>query len=119
MKKEIISSLTGKKRTGHCISCGNCCTVKGGWKKDLESDRTLQMMKQFGNDTTMILKLLVHDKCPNLDKDNKCTIFKNRPKYCRNYPANEWEREYHSCKGYSFVNKKIKNKFGRNQCHIN
>jgi len=107
MNKEtlIISNLTGKLRQGSCQKCGNCCRVPN-WKEDLESDRTLQIMKQFGADTTAILKLLKgHNRCQQLGNDNICAIFKTRPKYCRNYPANEWEREYHSCSGYSFVNK--------------
>jgi len=102
MEKEIVSSLTGRKRAGNCLACGNCCRVTD-WKEDLESDRTLQMMKQFGNDTVMILKLLMYNQCSHLTKDNICTVFENRPEYCRDYPTNEWEREYHDCKGYNFV----------------
>jgi len=82
--------------------CGSCCRVLD-WKEDLESDRTLQIMKQFGADTDLILNTLKgHNQCSHLGEDNVCAIFETRPEYCRGYPKNEWERKYHLCPGYEF-----------------
>ena len=109
MNKEtlIISTLTGKLRRGSCQKCGNCCTVKGGWKEDLESDGTLQAMQMFGVNTE---KLLSECKGRNVCKDlliakdkTICLIYNKRPKHCREFPRNEWESDRHQCKGFKFM----------------
>jgi len=100
--KEIISNLTGKKQTGKCLHCGNCCQIKD-WKNDFESDGTLQFMKILGIDTNAFLKLCKdHNKCQHLEKDNRCNIYISRPKHCREFPRNEWEISRHNCKGFKF-----------------
>lgn len=102
-----------------CTSCGKCCTGKGGIVSLTESEAqniaqflkmsfkkfmTLYCTKQMG-------KYILKDD-PGTDnciflKENKCSIYENRPLQCKTFPywpsimrsKENWDEEAKCCEG--------------------
>jgi Fe-S-cluster containining protein len=77
-----------------CLECGNCCRSLGPRITDRDIERlagTLHIKEQ-----ELITKYLRIDEdgdyvfqsmpCPFLGTDNFCSVYKSRPKACREYP---------------------------------
>jgi len=65
-------------RMGECKNCGDCCTlyINGQYKKCIHYDT---------------------------DKERHCTIYKNRPQECRDFPRSPMELVNKPSCGYWFV----------------
>lgn len=85
-----------------CLECANCC-------KSISPRITDKDIERFAHDlkirpSEVVQKFLVIDEdsdyvfksapCPFLMPDNYCTLYKNRPKACREYPHTDRKRFY-------------------------
>lgn len=80
-------------RTGSCNSCGQCC-------KNLylvNEDKTIQTIEEFealkiwdkeyaSFQPVRTTEHGVEFQCVNLQPDNRCADYENRPSFCRRYP---------------------------------
>lgn len=111
--------MSGKRRTGKCQQCGNCCRdfiidVRIGDVTDYEFADYLQWInchegvradiKNFGKRE---VELLVEAPCRHLRKDGdgtwSCAIQGSKPDICRRYPEEEYDDEIGRKCGFRFV----------------
>lgn len=88
-------------RKGNCKRCGRCCYAGAFWYNVSEEMREQAMAWTKGR-----IQGLAHENkpCRHLGYEGTlatCTIYENRPWYCRTYPAEEGELIIKDC-GYSF-----------------
>lgn len=77
-----------------CLECANCCKTTSPIFRDVDIKRLSKSLKMNAGDfTEKYLKMdeerdyvLQSSPCPFLLDDNKCSIYENRPKACREYP---------------------------------
>lgn len=77
-----------------CLSCGNCCKTTGPLFTKADIDRLAKLFRL--KSSTFINTYLRIDEdgdyvlqstpCPFLQDDNKCLVYDNRPKACREFP---------------------------------
>lgn len=83
-----------------CLQCANCCKTTSPvfYMKDIERAAKALRMKpahfidqylKIDEDKDYILKSA---PCPFLDYENYCTIYKDRPTACREYPHTDRKR---------------------------
>lgn len=83
-----------------CLKCANCCKTTSPifYMKDIERAakaikiKPAQFIEQYlkiDEDKDYILK---STPCPFLDYENYCTIYKDRPTACREYPHTDRKR---------------------------
>lgn len=85
-----------------CLQCANCCKTTSPLfiPGDIERlSRTLKMKPlQFVSIYLQVDEegdyVLRHAPCPFLGTDNKCIVYENRPKACREYPHTNRKRMY-------------------------
>ncbi|MFN3839400.1 MAG: YkgJ family cysteine cluster protein [Cyclobacteriaceae bacterium] len=77
-----------------CLTCANCCKTTSPifYQADIERAASVFRIKP-GEFVTRYLRVdedndfvLKETPCPFLDSDNRCKIYDNRPKACREYP---------------------------------
>ncbi len=77
-----------------CLTCGNCCKTTSPifYQNDIERVSKAMRMKpgefisaylRIDEDQDYVLK---SSPCPFLGADNACSVYKDRPKACREYP---------------------------------
>jgi len=77
-----------------CLSCSNCCKTLGPRLSDIDIKRLSENLKiktsefiekylKIDEDNDFVFKKM---PCPFLIENNFCTVYKNRPKACREYP---------------------------------
>jgi len=88
--KEFIQAEMKKE----CKKCGKCCKYILLW---LPHDATKDYIRWIGYHKGMRIvtfrsginkgfkAIRIDSRCEKLTKDNKCSIYKNRPTECRNY----------------------------------
>lgn len=77
-----------------CLECANCCKTTSPIFRDIDIVRLSKSLKMnMGEFTEKYLKMdnegdyvLKSSPCPFLMNDNKCSVYQNRPKACREYP---------------------------------
>jgi uncharacterized protein len=77
-----------------CLSCANCCRSLGPRITGKDIERLSRHLKS--KPSVLIHSYLRIDEdgdyvfkempCPFLESDNKCRVYENRPKACREYP---------------------------------
>jgi Fe-S-cluster containining protein len=83
-----------------CLKCANCCktTSPAFYTKDIERAAKALRIKpaqfierylKIDDDQVYIFK---SSPCPFLDDENYCTIYKDRPTACREYPHTDRKR---------------------------
>ncbi len=85
-----------------CLECANCCKTTSPifQMADIERlARTVKMKVPVFIDTYLYLDeekdyVLKSSPCPFLGADNKCIVYENRPKACREYPHTDRKRMY-------------------------
>ncbi|MEQ8580175.1 MAG: YkgJ family cysteine cluster protein [Marinoscillum sp.] len=85
-----------------CLECANCCKTTSPifQMADIERlARVLKMKVPLFIDTYLYLDeehdyVLKSAPCPFLGADNKCIVYENRPKACREYPHTNRKRMY-------------------------
>ena len=85
-----------------CLECANCCKTTSPIFQvaDIERlARTVKMKVPVFIDTYLYLDdekdyVLKSSPCPFLGADNKCIVYENRPKACREYPHTDRKRMY-------------------------
>lgn len=109
---------TGKRRTGSCKKCGNCCKdlyidVKLSQVTDYEFEDYLKWINCHVNVNAIVkdfkkreIEINIKNPCKHL-KDNgdgtySCAIHENKPEICRHYPEEDYGDDVsHNC-GYKF-----------------
>ena len=84
------------KRTGHCNGCGECCKnihlVHD--EKTVTTLDTFEAMKRLHTEYEAFIPVAEDSdglifECSNLNPDNTCQVYDNRPDFCQNYPNEE------------------------------
>lgn len=86
-----------------CLECANCCKTISPIFTSRDVDRiSASLGMSPGNFVTQFLRIdadqdmvLKSSPCPFLLADNRCRIYEDRPKACREYPHTE-QRKFHS-----------------------
>ena len=95
-----------------CSKCGECCRciISAYSEKELEEldDEEAKLFLSFFKKYNSISELDDKKKkyieavssfmkkeveiwyCPHIDEQNRCTIYEDRPSFCRSYPKNGW-----------------------------
>ncbi|MDD3740595.1 MAG: YkgJ family cysteine cluster protein, partial [Bacteroidales bacterium] len=77
-----------------CLECANCCKSLGPRITNTDIERLSSFLKmksvhfiekylRIDEDNDYVFKSM---PCPFLDEDNYCTVYKVRPKACKDYP---------------------------------
>ncbi len=85
-----------------CLECANCCKTTSPVfiPSDIERLAKIFRMKpvdfiethlKFDDDNDYVL---TNSPCPFLGEDNKCIVYKERPRACREYPHTNRKRMY-------------------------
>lgn len=77
-----------------CLSCANCCKTTSPIFRDVDIERLSKRLKLTHTEfAERYLKLdhegdyvLKSSPCVFLQEDNKCSVYEDRPKACREYP---------------------------------
>ena len=84
-----------------CLECANCCKTTGPLFTDKDisrlarrfrikpADFEAQYLKQDEDGDLVLQKL----PCPFLEEDNRCSVYEDRPKACREYPHTDRRRQ--------------------------
>jgi uncharacterized protein len=83
-----------KFKNHDCLSCANCCKTTSPIFLHTDIDRLARTFKMKSSqfiDTYLRLDeegdyVLIGSPCPFLGDDNKCLVYEDRPKACREYP---------------------------------
>lgn len=86
-----------------CLECANCCKSISPifTSKDVERiasrlgmtpGKFMETYLRIDEDRDMVLK---SSPCPFLEADNRCRVYEDRPKACREYP-HTGQRKFHS-----------------------
>ncbi len=116
--KKLVKSLKKKAKHGlddlfehhhdavfeelDCLTCANCCKTTSPifYRPDIERiSKQLKLKPSIFIETYLTLDeendyVLQSTPCPFLGYDNKCIIYANRPKACREYPHTNRKRIY-------------------------
>ncbi|MEZ4574220.1 MAG: YkgJ family cysteine cluster protein [Vampirovibrionales bacterium] len=83
-------------RTGACNQCGMCCSdislVHN--EKIIETEEEFEALKVFFEDYRYFEPIGSNQyglrfKCKNLNEDKQCTIYEDRPRFCKKYPSED------------------------------
>lgn len=85
-----------------CLECANCCKTTSPIFQQSDIERLAKTLKmktpQFIEEYLKLDEdddyVLVSSPCPFLGDDNKCIVYENRPKACREYPHTDRKRMY-------------------------
>ncbi len=85
-----------------CLECANCCKTTSPIFLQADIDRVAKALKMKSGD--FIIQYLEMDEdgdfvlksapCPFLGSDNKCIVYKDRPRACKEYPHTDRKRMY-------------------------
>lgn len=90
----FLKSHNEKFEKMNCLSCANCCKTTSPIFLQTDIDRLSRVLKvKTSSFTTQYLHrdeegdyVLNSAPCPFLGVDNKCLVYEERPKACREYP---------------------------------
>jgi len=96
----VLVRWNGKlyERRGSCKRCGKCCTIKGLLERDM------LLAELWAELLDVSVERVMKVRCPHLKFEDGiavCTIYPNRPDFCRKYP-NHPKDIIDGC-GYYFV----------------
>lgn len=122
MKRTSSKDLDKQFREAHndvfeeidCLDCANCCKTTSPIFRDIDIERLSKRLKlthtefaekylQLDNDRDYVLK---SSPCVFLLDDNKCSVYEDRPKACREYPHTD-RKKMHQILGLTMKNTKI------------
>lgn len=77
-----------------CLDCGNCCRTTSPMLFEKDIDRLARHLKmkpgQFVSEYLFLdtdgIYAFRQTPCPFLGEDNRCSVYEERPKACREYP---------------------------------
>lgn len=83
-----------------CLECANCCKTTSPLFTDRDIERVAKALRMKPADfIAEYLKIdedgdyvLLSSPCPFLDSDNYCSVYKDRPTACREYPHTNRKR---------------------------
>jgi Fe-S-cluster containining protein len=84
-----------------CLKCANCCKTTGPLFTEKDIGRLAKQLKLKVTDFEQRYlrtdedgdKVLQSTPCPFLGSDNHCSVYKQRPKACREYPHTDRRRQ--------------------------
>lgn len=110
LKRQKPKDLDDRFHTQHevvfegidCLECANCCKTTSPlfYMTDIERlAKYLKMKPQAFIEAYLTIDedgdyVLRSAPCPFLGEDNKCFVYENRPKACREYPHTDRKRMY-------------------------
>ena len=85
-----------------CLECANCCSTTSPIFRDVDIKRLSKRLRlkpvqfiesylRIDEDDDYVLK---SSPCPFLMEDNKCFVYEDRPRACREYPHTDRKRMY-------------------------
>lgn len=85
-----------------CLECGNCCQSISPAVNDKDIDRIARFLKKKPSEVLIQYFKLDEEgdyifpsqPCPFLGADNYCSIYKVRPKACREYPHTDRSKQH-------------------------
>ncbi len=85
-----------------CLQCANCCRILGPRLTDQDIDRASKFLRLKPSFFTSEYLRMDEDgdyvftqmPCPFLLEDNSCSIYKKRPKACREFPHTSRKKFY-------------------------
>jgi hypothetical protein len=85
-----------------CLACANCCKTTSPIFRESDIERLSKALKMSVSDfKKTYLKIdpegdwvLKEAPCPFLGHDNKCIVYENRPRACREYPHTDRKHMY-------------------------
>jgi uncharacterized protein len=85
--EEVFSELD-------CLTCANCCKTTSPIFYQTDIERVAKALRMRPGDFIQKYLRIDEDKdyvlqsspCPFLDDDNRCRVYQDRPKACREYP---------------------------------
>lgn len=85
-----------------CLECANCCKTTSPILRMSDIERLSKVLKTKISDVIDTYLMVDEDEdyvfrtapCPFLGIDNKCLVYKNRPKACREYPHTNRKNMY-------------------------
>lgn len=111
--------MNGKKRTGSCLQCGNCCRdfiidVQIANVTDFEFTDYLQWINchrgvqaSVKNFRARTVEMQIKNPCKYLvengDGTFSCSIQGEKPEICKRYPEEDYSDEISRTCGYKFV----------------
>lgn len=103
LDQQVLAADEAVFATLDCLECANCCksispifTSKDverlASREGMSPGRFMEAYLRIDEDQDMVLK---SSPCPFLLPDNKCRVYEDRPKACREYP-HTGQRKFHS-----------------------
>ncbi|RFC53903.1 YkgJ family cysteine cluster protein [Brumimicrobium aurantiacum] len=85
-----------------CLECANCCSTTSPIFRDIDIKRLSKRLRvkpvQFIDEYLRVDEdddyVLKSSPCPFLMDDNKCFVYEDRPRACRDYPHTDRKKMY-------------------------
>lgn len=122
LRKEASKSLDQRFHTAHaavfeeidCLQCANCCKTTSPIFRDVDIERLSKRLKlspaQFVDNYLQLDHegdyVLQSSPCVFLLDDNKCSVYEDRPKACRDYPHTD-RKKMHQILDLTLKNTKV------------
>lgn len=122
MRKGSIKSLDRSFHEAHdevfqeidCLSCANCCKTTSPIFRDVDIERLSKRLKVAPAEFVDLYLKMDHEgdyvlrssPCVFLMDDNKCSVYEDRPKACREYPHTD-RKKMQQILGLTLKNTKV------------
>ena len=122
MKKRSTKSLDHSFHEAHdevfeeidCLKCANCCKTTSPIFRDIDIERLSKRLKITSAEFVEAYLKMDHEgdyvlrtsPCTFLMEDNKCSVYEDRPKACREYPHTD-RKKMHQILGLTQKNTKV------------
>lgn len=122
LKRSSSKSLDKAFREAHqkvfeevdCLKCANCCKTTSPIFRDIDIERLSKRLRltpaefvekylKMDNEGDYVLQ---SSPCVFLMDDNKCSVYEDRPKACREYPHTD-RKKMHQILGLTLKNTKV------------
>jgi Fe-S-cluster containining protein len=122
MKRISAKELDKQFREAHdevfeavdCLKCANCCKTTSPIFRDVDIERLSKRLRMTHTQFTEKYLKLDHENdyvlqvspCAFLQEDNKCSVYEDRPKACREYPHTD-RKKMHQILGLTLKNTRV------------
>jgi Fe-S-cluster containining protein len=122
MKRTSAKELDQQFREAHeevfeavdCLKCANCCKTTSPIFRDVDIERLSKRLRMTHTQFTEKYLNLDHEDdyvlkvspCAFLQEDNKCSVYEDRPRACREYPHTD-RKKMHQILGLTLKNTQV------------